>query len=193
MFVTIAGDTPLRKHFTISSSPTEDFIEFTKKLTDSDFSHALTNLKVGDSAAIEGPHGTFTLEEDIKKAAMLSGGIGITPIRSMVKYCQDTSLDTDIIILYGNATETDIVFREELTALKAHNIAVVLTVDEAAEGWTGNTGRIDASMIKKEIPDYEERVFYVCGPPAMVKAMDAVLTGLGVHKSHIKKEHFSGY
>lgn len=195
IFVTIkSGTEELRKHFTLSSSPTEDFIEFTKKLTESNFSTALDALEVGDWAKIDGPYGKFTFEGEFKKIALLSGGIGITPIRSICRYCADNQVDTDIVILYGNRSDKDIVFREELEKMnKQEKFKVVFTVNESAEGWTGYVGIIDAAMIKREIPDYTERVFYTCGPPAMVEAMDRLLTDLGVSQDYIRKENFYGY
>ena len=197
MFIAIKiGEEEAQKHFTISSSPTEKgFIEFTKKLTGHKFSDALDALRVGDWVKIDAPYGNFTFEGEFKRIGMLSGAIGITPLRSMRKYCTDMLLDTKIALLYGNHTEKDIVFREELEKMQQQNknLKVVFTVSEASEGWTGYTGRIDAEMIKKEIPDYMERVFYTCGPPAMVKAMENLLKDLNVPKKNIKKEDFPGY
>jgi ferredoxin-NADP reductase len=196
MFVTIYdGKETLRKHFTISSSPTEDFLEFTKKLTESKFSSALKKLKVSDWAEIEGPYGKFTFEGEFEKIAMLSGGIGITPLRSICKYCTDMQLSAKITLLYACRSQEDIVFREELEKMQEQNetLNVIFTVDEASKGWTGQTGRIDVRMIKREIPDYRERVFYICGPPAMVRSMEALLEDLGVTRDHIKKENFTGY
>ena len=196
MVITLRGEKgEIRKHFTISSSPTEDFIELTKKLTESEFTKTLDGLKMGDWARIDGPHGRFTFEGEFKKIGMLSGGIGITPLRSMCRYCADMQLDTDIVVLYGNRSEKDIVFKKELEALQKENenFKAILCVGEATSEWTGYTGRIDALMVEKEIPDYRERVFYVCGPPAMVKAMDGLLEELGVPSDQVRKENFTGY
>lgn len=197
MFVQIkSGQEEMRKHFTISSSPTEkDHIEFTKKLTGSEFSIALEALKMGDWAMIDAPYGKFTFEGEYEKIGMLSGGIGITPLRSICKYCTDMQLDTEIALLYGNLTEKDIVFRKELAEMQERNrnLKVVYTLDEPTEGWTGYTGYVDIDMVKKEIPDYMERVFYTCGPPAMIKAMEKLLKNLNLPKEQIKREIFSGY
>lgn len=196
MFITLrAGKDEIRKHFTISSSPTEDFIEFTKRLTGSEFSRVLDALKVGDWTRIDGPHGKFTFEGEFEKIGMLSGGIGITPLRSICRFCTDMQLDTDITLLYGSRTEKDIVFRKEFDEMQKENahLKVVLCVGEATPDWTGYSGRIDSTMVKREIPDYRERVFYTCGPPAMVKAMDTLLEDIGVPSDQIRKENFTGY
>lgn len=197
MFITIrSGEEEMRKHFTMSSSPTEkDFIEFTKKLTGSRFSDALDALKVGDWARIEVPYGVFTFEGEFEKIGMLSGGIGITPLRSMCKYCTDMRFETKITLLYGNQLEKDIIFRKEFEEMHVRNknLKVVFTVSEPNESWMGHTGRINAQMIETEIPDYMQRVFYTCGPPRMVEAMENLLKSLGVPQKQIKKENFPGY
>jgi ferredoxin-NADP reductase len=126
---------------------------------------------------------------------MLSGGIGITPLRSICKYCTDTQSETKITLLYGNRAEEDIVFREELEEMeqKNKNLKVVFTLDQASQSWKGYTGIINAEMVKNEIPDYEETAFYTCGPPVMVEAIASMLIELGVVESRIRRERFSGY
>lgn len=197
MFVTIKNDEQqLTKHFTISSSPTEnDFIEFTKKLTDHPFSIALTKSRIGDWAMIDGPYGDFTFQGEYDRVGMLSSGIGITPLRSICKYCTDTRSDTNITLLYGNHTEADIVFREELEEmqLRNRNLKVVFAINEASQTWRGYTGRIDAEMVRKEIPDYAKTFFYICGPPTMVDGMEKLLKELSIPAAQIRKENFPGY
>jgi ferredoxin-NADP reductase len=197
MFATFKSDeNKLTKHLSISSSPTEkDFIEFTKKLTGSEFSNAVDSLKRGDWAEINGPYGKFSFEGEYRKLGMLSGGIGITPLRSICRYCADVQSDTDIVLLYANHDEKGIIFRDELENMQVHNknFRLVLTLDRPPENWAGQTGRIDAKMVKREIPDYLERVFYTCGPPGMVMAMVSLLKELGLNESQIKDERFSGY
>jgi ferredoxin-NADP reductase len=191
-----AGEKELSKHFSFSSSPTEKtHIEFTKKLSDSDFSAALRGLKKGDWARIDAPYGNFTFEGEHEKIGLLGGGIGITPFIGICKYCTDMRLDTKITLLYGNRTENDIVFRKELEMLQRQNknLKVVFTLNEADSGWKGATGFITADMIKKEIPDFKETVFYTCGPPAMVQVMEKLVEQLGLPKTQLKREYFTGY
>lgn len=197
MFITIRTEkSELRKHFTISSSPTEtDHLEFTKKITGSTFSNALDSLKTGGWARIDGPYGYFTFSGEHPRIGLLSGGIGITPLRSICRYCTDKKLETEIVLLYGNKTEQDIVFGPELEKMQTENknLKVVLTISEASSSWKGQTGRIDEEMIKKEIPDYTNRTFYTCGPPAMVEAMKTLLQNLKVWENQIRIESFPGY
>jgi ferredoxin-NADP reductase len=197
MFVTIkSGTQQLKKHFTISSSPTEtDFLEFTKKITDHPFSLALVALNIGDTVNLDGPYGDFTFEEEYDRVGMLSGGIGITPLLSICKYCTDTQSETKVTLLYGNRAEEDIIFRKELEEMQQRNknIKVVFTLDQASPSWKGYTGIINAEMVKSEIPDYAQTNFYTCGPPAMVEAIERLLKELGIPESQIRKENFPGY
>ena len=197
LFISLKADgKELNKHFSFSSSPTEKtHIEFTKKLSDSDFSVALKALKKGDWARIDAPYGKFTLEGEHKKIGLLGGGIGITPFIGMCKYCTDMRLDTKITLLYGNRTESDIAFRKELEAMQEQNenMTVVFTLNEADSGWKGATGFITADMIKKEMPDYKETMFYTCGPPAMVEIMAKLIEQLGLPKTQLNREYFTGY
>lgn len=199
-FVTIKIDgEEAAKHFSFSNSPTEKgYIEFTKKMTGSTFSKALESLKPGDWARLKMPFGAFVFEGEYPKIAFLSGGIGITPIRSICRYVADTGLAADIILLYGNRTEEDITFRADLDALAGanRNFRVVYTLASPPEGgeWGGRTGLIDSKMIREEVPDFPERVFYVCGPPAMVSALKGILRNdLSVSEDKIKIENFPGY
>ena len=196
-FITIKKDEKeLTHHFSFSSSPTEkEHFEFTKKLTDHEYSLALKASKVGDWAKIDAPYGQFTFEGEHPKIALLSGGIGITPFISICKNATDMQLDSKISLFYGCRTEVDIAFYSELETMqqKNRNLRVLFIVAQAGPEWKGATGIITGDMIKKELPDYKENVFYTCGPPPMVKAMETIIASLGLPKEQMKQEYFTGY
>lgn len=188
------------KHFSFSNSPTErNYIEFTKRITESPFSKALDEIKPGDWVRIKLSLGSFTLDKASDKIAFLSGGIGITPIRSMCKYSTDKRLPIKIRLLYGNAKEEDIIFRTDFEKMQKANknlrIIYTLTSPEIDKNkWNGVTGYIDAGMIRKEIPDFNERVFYMCGPSLMVqKLKDILKSDLEIKDDNIVIENFVGY
>lgn len=191
------GDQEGTKYFSFSSSPTETgYIEFTKKLTDSEYSKALDALRPGDRAKIKMPLGSFTVEGADKKIAFLSGGIGITPVRSICKYAVDRKLDIDIALLYANRRAKDIIFREDLDAMqKAYaGLKVTHILSGPDKDCSTKTGPINAGIIKEDIPDFSERKFYVCGPPPMVEAMKNILENeLHLERGNIVTEKFMGY
>jgi ferredoxin-NADP reductase len=156
---------------------------------------ALKAAKVGDWARIDAPYGQFTFEGEYPKIAQLAGGIGITPFISMCKNATDKRLSSKITLFYGCRTENDIAFKQELEKMQEQNknLKIVFMVNEASSHWKGATGVINAEMIKKELPDYKDNLFYVCGPPPMVKAMETLLESIGLPKTQLKLEYFTGY
>ncbi|MEZ5334582.1 MAG: FAD-dependent oxidoreductase [Methanolobus sp.] len=134
------GEKKKGKPFTLSSSPTEkDHIEFTKKLTGHEFSNMLDAMKPGDKATIKGPFGKLVYEGGLDKIALLGGGIGITPMISICKYCTDMEVDTDIMLICSNKTEEDLIFTEEFDEMQKQNpkLTVFNTLTRASEDWAG--------------------------------------------------------
>jgi len=195
--VKLNNDDNLQRYLSISNSPTEEgYLEFTKKITDSDFSVALSILKPGDMVSIEYPYGVFTLERAAGKVAFISGGIGITPIRSMCKFAADKKLDLDIVLLYANNSVKDIAFREDFKEMQEDysGLRVTHVLFEKDMGFSSVVGRINPGIIKKEIPDYLGRLFFLCGPPSMVEAINGMLIKeLSVSKEQVITENFQGY
>ncbi len=196
-YVTLKQDgKELNKHFSFSSSPTQGgFIEFTKRLTDHEYSMALKAAKVGDWARINGPYGEFTFEGEYPKIALLAGGIGITPFMSICKNATDKSLLSQITMFYGCRTPDDNPFRRELEDMAHTNskLKLHLVVNQPTPDWKGPVGIITADMIKQELPDYKDHIFYCCGPPGMVTAMEKLIDGIGLPKTQLKLEYFTGY
>ncbi len=195
--VTLNNDPRLKRYLSISSSPTENcYLEFTKKLTQSDFSKALDNLKIGDEVVIQYPFGKFVLDDGAAKIAFLSGGIGITPIRSISKYAVDKNLGIDIVLIYSNHSPRDIVFKDDFD-LMAKNyplLRIAHVLRETEVGFKCTVGLINSTIIKNEIPDYQQRKFYLCGPPQMVEAMRKILAeDLNLPVEKIVIENFQGY
>jgi glycine betaine catabolism B len=196
-FATIKqGVKELTHHFSFSSSPTEpEYFEFTKKLTDHEYSLSLKASKVGDWARIDAPYGQFTFEGENSKIALLAGGIGITPFISICKNATDKKLNSKITLFFGCKTQGDIAFYKELEDMQQQNpnLDVHFIVTQPSPDWKGSTGIINADMIRQELPDFKENVFFTCGPPAMVEAMEKIIQSLGLPKEQMKKEYFTGY
>ena len=195
-FITIGNENMQKTEpLSLSSSPTQDFLEVTKRLTGHEFSNAVDALNVGDGATIRGPYGKLILQENQENICMLSGGIGITPLRSMIRYSTDKELETSIILLYSNRFEDSIAFKDDFDEMQKRNLnfKVIITITRPSLAWKGLTGRINMEMIEKTVPDYSERVFYTCGPRPMVDGMVAILAEMGLPEARIKYEYFSGY
>ena len=197
MLVTIkSGEKELLHPFSLSSSPSEmNHVEFTKRLTENEYSKTLRTAKLGDWARIDAPYGTFTFQGEYPKIVLLAGGVGITPFRSMCRYCTDKQVSSSIILLYGNRTENEIAFKTEFEEMQRENLnlRVVFILNEANSQWKGLTGFITADLIKNLVPDYRERIYYACGPPGMVKAMETTVASLGLPPSHLRLEVLAGH
>jgi glycine betaine catabolism B len=197
---------PIR-HFTISSSPTENFIMFSTRIRDSPYKKRLSTLEEGARINVRGPEGQFVLHEDYSKPAVfLSGGIGVTPFRSMIKYATDKQLPLKIVMFDSNRNRENILFKKEFDnwATVNKNLKVIYSISDdeqqqsssAANDWKGEYGRIDKAMILKylDINMLNNSIFYICGPPSMLKAMQSLLQdNLEIPKERIKVEEFTGY
>jgi ferredoxin-NADP reductase len=98
-------------------------------------------------------------------------------------------------LFFGCKTEGDIAFHKELVDMQQQNsnLVVHFIVMQPSPDWKGAIGIITADMIRKELPDFKENVFFTCGPPPMVKAMEAIVSSLGLPKEQMKHEYFTGY
>lgn len=179
----------------IASSPTENFLMFSTKISQSLFKQKFNSLKIGDKVKLKGPMGIFVLKEDAEEVVLLGGGIGITPFRDMVKYACDKRLSTKLTLLYSNKTPADIVYKNEWNIFEKQNpnLRVVNTITDNTTGWSGKTGRINESMIREFCDDVNNAIFYICGPPGMVDGLSNLLKTMNINPQNIKVEKFAGY
>lgn len=199
-FVTFkrSGGLPVEEHhWTISSSPaTGDFISSTIKES-GDFTATIGKTKVGDNAVVEGPFGRFcyTLYPEDKDFVFIAGGIGITPLMSMIRHMRDTKKDVKVLLLYANRSEVDIVFKSELADIEAGShprLNVVHILSRPAADWTGETGRLDSAKLARSLDGQPDgNSYYICTPPAMAKAVIADLHSLGIPYHRMRTEQFS--
>jgi ferredoxin-NADP reductase len=177
----------------IASGPGRPYIEIASRRSKSDFKQAFFALRAGDRVDVFGPKGRFFLEE-ASPAVLVAGGIGITPMKSMLEHAADAGLSTPIALVYGNHAPGDIAFRAEIDELAAKNprVRVLHTVSEPAPGWTGRVGRIDQELIR-QAGDPGQALYYVAGPPPMVDETLRSLQALGVPPERVKYEIFRGY
>lgn len=179
----------------IASSPTENVLLFSTKISQSLFKQKFNSLKVGDKVKVKGPMGIFTLKKDAKQIMFLGGGIGITPFRDMIKYATDKRLPIKLTLLYSNKTPADICYKDEWDVFEKENfnLKVVNTITDNTIGWNGRTGRINENMIKEFCNDINNTVFYICGPPGMVEGLSNLLKTMDISLQNIKIEKFAGY
>jgi glycine betaine catabolism B len=183
---------PMRS-FTMASSPTEkDFILVSTRIRDTPFKKRLANLDLGTLVKITAPLGKFILSEDYSRSVvLLSGGIGVTPFRSMIKYAADKQLPINIMLFDSNRNQGNILYKEEFDkCVNANkNLKIIYTITgKGQEGsssspstldddWKGESGFINKAMLAKYLTpaDLNNSIFFICGPPGMLKAMQKLL------------------
>ena len=167
------------RSLSFSSSPTEPYLEFTKRISNSDFCQAVENIQKGDEVSFKGPMGDLVYEQAIEKVTFLAGGIGITPIRSILKHTVDKGIAGEKFLLYGNLNVKEIAFADEIKRWEKTDpgLKVIHVLQNPPEGWDGCTGFINRRIIEASVPDLPQQTFYVSGPPPMVNAVarDATL------------------
>lgn len=190
-----ANNKELNKYISFSSSPLKDYIEITKKISDSKFSKRLTELKVNDEVMIEAPLGSCVFKDEYKKIAFLIGGIGITPVISIIEYIIEKNINTDIALIYSNRLE-DFAFKKELDAWDSSfdNLKVIYTVTDCKpRDLKCVSGRITRGFLIANIDNWQERMFFIFGSPNMVEAMNNLCRETGCGKDMVKIERFIGY
>ncbi len=189
-----------RRYFTLASSPTEENIRIGVKFygKGSSYKEALMGMNRETPIVAAQVTGDFVLPKDPKqKLVFIAGGIGVTPYRSMVKYLLDTKENRDVTLLYSAKTPDDFAYKDVFE--KAHNelgLNVIYFVTDKTNVISHErirSSRINTEMIKKDVPDYKDRVFYVSGTQSMVKSMQNILTSLGIPNHQVKVDYFSGY
>lgn len=186
----------LNKYLSFSNTPGNPFIEFTKKISGSEFSQKLIGLKAGDCISIKGPLGNCFLHDKDSKVLFLVGGIGITPVMSILGQIVEEKSRADIVLVYSNWTATDIAFRRELEewgqAIPFLRLCHVL-VEPPPDDREYSSGMITKDLVMEKAPDFKQRAIYIFGPPGMVKAMQEMCAGLDCDTQKIYSEKFLGY
>lgn len=185
--------------FTLASAPYESSIMATTRMRDSAYKRDLMAMEIGDEVELDEPQGDLVLHEDPERAAVfVTGGIGITPVRSMVLQSIHDDSGHPLHIFYSNKSPEDAAFLDELTAAAASSDRVnfIPTMTELADSdteWRGERGHIDAEMLSRYVPDLGAATYYVSGPADMIEAMQDMLRSAGVKKDDIRSEEFPGY
>ncbi len=139
-----------------------------------------SKLRPGQPVWLEGPYGIFTgRRAKGSKLALIAGGIGITPIRSLI----EDSPDKDKVLVYSARQMEEMALKPELDSLAGHNLR--------NEYLDSSSGRLDKDKLSQLLPDYQEREFYLCGPWPMISAVRKALRELGIKRNRIYFEKFS--
>ncbi len=190
------GDTPfsLQQHpFSVATSASDGkrFAFTAKRL--GDFTSTLPEVAPGTRAFVEGPYGTFVPDpENPSGAVLIAGGIGVTPIMSILRSLRDQGDTRPLWLLYANKTWEDATFRDELAELEqCLDLDVIHVISDPEPEWKGERGKIDEALVKRRLPrDDGRRQYFICGPEPLMNAAEKALIAQGVAPTHIFSDRF---
>lgn len=185
------------RSLSISSAPCETDLYFTVRKSESGFKQTLFAMKPGDTASATKAIGHFTMSHaaDGLPMVFLVGGIGITPVRSILKQAEHDGSDRQFTLLYSNRFGKDAAFHEELKNLKLKNFRYVTTLSQETTPCAETNeerGYICEEMVRKYVPDVNNAWFYLVGAPAFIEAMEKMLGDMGVAKERQVCDPFTG-
>jgi len=173
-----------------ASSPHDSWIEFTTRRSDSAFKQATFSLADGDVVEVTAAAGRFVLPEGDTFAALI-GGIGITPIHSMLRTAvAEGRVFRDGLLIYGNRDTTCEPYLSEFEEMGDSGVRLVRVLERPPGEWAGESGFISADMVSRHMGADDGRPFVVSGPPVMVNAMTAVLDTMGIERERRHVESF---
>jgi len=186
-----------RRHFTISSSPTEkDILMFTTRMRGSGFKETLRHASLGYELTVETPRGRFVLQEgENRRHIFIAGGIGITPYRSILRNAADANTPIQALMLYFSRSSADLVFRRELEEIARQMLtfSLVPVISEPEPDWKGEEGEFNEPLLRRYVPDPDQCLFWISGPPAMVAALKDLIQQIGVSEEALHTDSFTGY
>jgi len=193
-------DTPFRDHehpFSLSSSAEEKTsIAFTIKAL-GDFTSSIKHLEIGEKIYVDGPFGAFTVDHypNAKRFVFIAGGVGITPIMSMLRTLADRADTRPLTLIYANKALEIATFVEEIDQLPSRlNLKIVHVIDSPSEEWKGERGYVNAEILQRWLPSERlpnEVEIFVCGPNPMMDAVEKALAKLGFSAGDIHSERFN--
>jgi ferredoxin-NADP reductase len=182
-------------HFTISSAPNPNGAVTSTIRNIGDFTATVCDTKPGDSARVHGPFGRFshTLHPEEKRVVFIAGGIGITPVMSMLRHMRDVGWPKPALLIYANSSRDKIVFRDEIDAMheNINGFKAVHVLSRPDDGWEGETGHVDRELIERHAaPFTPDTGWYLCGPQGLMESAISDLEALGVPEKRMHREIF---
>ena len=161
------------------------------------FKSGLKAAALGTKFVVSRPRGSFTLHKDITRPAVfLAGGIGIAPIRSILRQATQERLPHKLYLFYSNREAEDAAFLEEFESLAAQNpnfIFVPTVTGPRSTAWPHEKGHINREMLTRYLLGLNGPIYYIAGPSGMVAAMTGLLNSSGVSEDDMKTEEFGDY
>ena len=194
----VGSESDNSRTFSFASPPQEKGpIMIAMRMRKTDFKNALIAAALGTKFIVSRSSGSFTLHRDITRPAVfLAGGIGITPIRSILQQAAQDRLPHKLYLFYSNREAEDAAFLEEFESMTTQNpnFSLIPTITgHRTLAWPYERGHINREMLRCYLLGLKGPVYYIAGPSGMVAAMTDLLRSSGVSDDDVKTEEFGNY
>ncbi len=183
-----------KRWFTISSSPIDELVSITTKLfpdKQSSYKRTLSELAPGARLNFAEPMGDFVLPKDASIPLLfVAGGMGITPMHSIIKFLDDNHQARDIHLVYSVGIREELAWYDFFTSAK---IRFTPIVNQPTGDWKDETGRLTSDRIMTWNSIKQHQFVYLAGPEIMVEQLVDELPNLGIDKSRLVTDYFPGY
>lgn len=180
--------------YSISSSPgAQGYLEISVKRIGLVSSALHATLRPGSLLMVRPPAGSFHYPQDDQRGlVLLAGGVGITPLMSMLRHAVESDTHRPVTLFYSVRRVEDIAFNDELTLVAKRNehVRIFIAVSDGVPGQGHFPGHISESLVTAMAPDVTHSICMICGPQPMMEAMTGMLTAVGVPKAQIRFEVF---
>jgi ferredoxin-NADP reductase len=196
-FLTIraqADGRDLVRCYSLSSSPAaRGYLDITVKRQGLVSGLLHSSVRTGGLVSIKAPAGAFVYPaRDDRPLLLLAGGIGITPLLSMLRHATESDPARAVALIYSARREEQLAFRDEIDAISRRHpqVRAVFAVTEGSAGVGIYPGRIDDALIRTAMPNVGDAIALICGPQPMIDGMRQLLTSMAVPAGQIRFERF---
>lgn len=185
--------------FSIASAPHENHLMVAMRMRPTGFKTALASLPLNSEILLQGPFGSLTLPRNgTRPVALLAGGIGVTPFRSLVWKAAEALSPRRVLLFYSVRVPEEAPFLDELREMERFNgryklVCSITRPEKTKTQWHGETGRVSIELLSKWIPDLKVPLYFVAGPAGMVTSVRRMLVDAGISEEDIRAEEFYGY
>ncbi|MDR4493225.1 MAG: ferredoxin--NADP reductase [Nitrospirales bacterium] len=188
------SEAPIRRYYSLTSAPSSSnrvclLFDQGEQGIGSEY---LRNQSVGQELVIQGPFGSFCLQDDPDRELLfIATGTGIAPIRSMIASMLENGRSQPVTLLWGLRRESDIYFFEEFESwtVQYPQFSFTLTLSQGGNQWPGHKGRV--TQLLRDMKNLERYAVYVCGGRKMVREVTALLHQRGVTRIYRERHHES--
>jgi NAD(P)H-flavin reductase len=191
IMIAFPDDVENKKAFSIVSYDPQSMEIFILIKKHGAFTQRMFESKLGQRISISGPYGRFTAKKEGKPLVFIAGGIGITPIYSMISHARENNHDEHIYLYYSAKNPEEMPFYDELKKINNSNIKIKYFFTAQDKTSKVKSTRIRCEQIEKDVLNFRDSIFYICGPLPMIEDFRIKLKEKGIRDDNIRSEEFT--